>query len=136
MKFTSTLIKGKLIKRYKRFFTDVKISNEIVTAHCPNTGSMKGLLDEGNDVYISKNDDPKRVIPTWLSRQEGDKRHFRLKFAQRSLALTPKGEDRLTVDLDVDQVEVFEYLKSQVLSGAYDKSIEVISAEIRKGYSK
>ncbi len=83
-----------------------------------------------------KNDDPKRVIPTWLSRQEGDKRHFRLKFAQRSLALTPKGEDRLTVDLDVDQAEVFEYLKQQVLSGAYDKSIEVISAEIRKGYSK
>ena len=56
MKFTKPLIKGKLIKRYKRFFTDVKISNEIVTAHCPNTGSMKGLLDEGNEVYISKND--------------------------------------------------------------------------------
>ena len=62
MKFTKPLIKGKLIKRYKRFFTDVKISNEIVTAHCPNTGSMKGLLDEGNEVYISKNDDPKRKL--------------------------------------------------------------------------
>ena len=37
MKFTKPLIKGKLIKRYKRFFTDVKIGNEIVTAHCPNT---------------------------------------------------------------------------------------------------
>ena len=62
MKFTKPLIKGKLIKRYKRFFTDVKISNEIVTAHCPNTGSMKGLLNEGNEVYISKNDDPKRKL--------------------------------------------------------------------------
>ena len=62
MKFTKPLIKGKLIKRYKRFFTDIKISNEIVTAHCPNTGSMKGLLDEGNEVYISKNDDPKRKL--------------------------------------------------------------------------
>ena len=62
MKFTKPLIKGKLIKRYKRFFTDVKIGNEIVTAHCPNTGSMKGLLDEGNEVYISKNDDPKRKL--------------------------------------------------------------------------
>ncbi|MDA9985451.1 DNA/RNA nuclease SfsA [Candidatus Pelagibacter sp.] len=62
MKFTKPLIKGKLIKRYKRFFTDVKISNEIVTAHCPNTGSMKGLLDEGNEVFISKNDDPKRKL--------------------------------------------------------------------------
>ena len=44
MEFTKALIKGKLIKRYKRFFTDVKVSKEIVTAHCPNTGSMKGLL--------------------------------------------------------------------------------------------
>jgi sugar fermentation stimulation protein A len=35
---------------------------EIVTAHCPNTGSMKGLLDEGNEVFISKNDDPKRKL--------------------------------------------------------------------------
>ena len=55
MEFTKSLIKGKLIKRYKRFFTDVKLSNEIVTAHCPNTGSMKGLLDEGNEVYLLPN---------------------------------------------------------------------------------
>ena len=66
MEFTKPLIKGKLIKRYKRFFTDVKIDKEIVTAHCPNTGSMKGLLDEGNDVFISKNDDPKRKLNTHL----------------------------------------------------------------------
>ena len=62
MEFTKTLIKGKLIKRYKRFFIDVKIGKEIVTAHCPNTGSMKGLLDEGNEVYVSKNDNPKRKL--------------------------------------------------------------------------
>ena len=62
MKFAKALIKGKLIKRYKRFFTDVKLDNDIVTAHCPNTGSMKGLLDEGNEVFISKNDDPKRKL--------------------------------------------------------------------------
>tara|TARA_B100000123_G_scaffold231979_1_gene181858 strand:+ start:792 stop:1490 length:699 start_codon:yes stop_codon:yes gene_type:complete len=62
MEFTKSLIKGKLIKRYKRFFADVKINKEIVTAHCPNTGSMKGLLDEDNDVYLLKNDDPKRKL--------------------------------------------------------------------------
>ena len=62
MEFTKALIKGKLIKRYKRFFVDVKIGKKIVTAHCPNTGSMKGLLDEGNEVFISKNDDPKRKL--------------------------------------------------------------------------
>ncbi len=62
MQFTNSLIKGKLIKRYKRFFVDVKLNNETVTAHCPNTGSMKGLLDEGNDVYILKNNNPKRKL--------------------------------------------------------------------------
>ena len=62
MEFTKSLLKGKLIKRYKRFFTDVKLGKEIVTAHCPNTGSMKGLLDEGNDVYVLPNNDPKRKL--------------------------------------------------------------------------
>ena len=62
MEFTKSLIKGKLIKRYKRFFVDVKLKKEIVTAHCPNTGSMRGLLDENNDVYLLKNDDPKRKL--------------------------------------------------------------------------
>jgi len=62
MEFTKSLIKGKLIKRYKRFFADVRIKKEIVTAHCPNTGSMKGLLDEGNEVYLLKNDNPKRKL--------------------------------------------------------------------------
>ena len=62
MKFTSTLIKGKLIKRYKRFFADIKVNNKIITAHCPNTGSMMGLLDEGNEVWVTKNDDPNRKL--------------------------------------------------------------------------
>jgi sugar fermentation stimulation protein A len=62
MEFTKSLIKGKLIKRYKRFFTDVKLGKEIVTAHCPNTGSMKGLLDEGNEVYLLPNNNPKRKL--------------------------------------------------------------------------
>ena len=63
MKFTKSLIKGKLVKRYKRFFTDIKLDNkEIIVAHCPNTGSMLGLLDEGNEVFVSKNDNPKRKL--------------------------------------------------------------------------
>jgi len=62
MEFTKSLLKGKLIKRYKRFFADVKLGEEIVTAHCPNTGSMKGLLDEGNNVYLLQNNNPKRKL--------------------------------------------------------------------------
>ena len=62
MEFTKSLKKGKLIKRYKRFFVDVKLDNKVVTAHCANTGSMKGLLEEGNDVYLTSNNDPKRKL--------------------------------------------------------------------------
>ena len=62
MKFKEKLIKGKLIKRYKRFFTDISINNKIITAHCPNTGSMEGLLNEGNDVFVIPNNDPKRKL--------------------------------------------------------------------------
>ena len=62
MIFSNRLIKGKLIKRYKRFFTDIKVNKEIITAHCPNTGSMLGLLNEDNEVWVSKNDNPKRKL--------------------------------------------------------------------------
>ena len=40
MNFEEKLITGLFIKRYKRFFVDIKVGNNIVTAHCPNTGSM------------------------------------------------------------------------------------------------
>ena len=62
MEFTKSLLKGKLIKRYKRFFVDVNLNKEIITAHCPNTGSMKGLLNEGNEVYLLPNNNPKRKL--------------------------------------------------------------------------
>jgi len=62
MKFTNSLIKGKLIKRYKRFFTDIEANNKTLIAHCPNTGSMMGLLDKGNDVWVTKHNDPKRKL--------------------------------------------------------------------------
>ena len=62
MNFKETLISGVFIKRYKRFFVDVKIGNNIVTAHCPNTGSMMGLLNKGAKVWLSKSNDPNRKL--------------------------------------------------------------------------
>jgi len=62
MKFTSSLIKGKFIKRYKRFFVDIEVNNKTVIAHCPNTGSMMGLLVKGNEVWITKHNDSKRKL--------------------------------------------------------------------------
>ncbi|MDC3234034.1 DNA/RNA nuclease SfsA [Prochlorococcus sp. AH-716-A06] len=61
------LIEGILIKRYKRFLADIQIDNgEIVTAHCANTGPMKGLLNEGAKVRISFSSSTTRKLPwTW-----------------------------------------------------------------------
>ena len=74
MKFTSSLIKGKLIKRYKRFFVDIEVNNKIITAHCPNTGSMMGLIDEGNRVWLTKHNDPKRKLKYTLEMIEVKKK--------------------------------------------------------------
>ena len=46
MKFKERLLQGTLVKRYKRFFADIKYKNKIITAHCPNPGSMMGLLNK------------------------------------------------------------------------------------------
>ena len=62
MKFTDNLISGVLIERYKRFFVDVKVNNQIITAHCPNSGSMLGLLDKNNKIWISQSNNPKRKL--------------------------------------------------------------------------
>lgn len=67
MHFKSALIQGRFVRRYKRFFADVELPDgQVVTAHCPNTGSMQGVLIPGAVVYLSPSDDPKRKLPyTW-----------------------------------------------------------------------
>ena len=62
MNFKKKLISGLFIKRYKRFFVDIKVGSKIVTAHCPNTGSMMGLLKKGNKVWFTESNDKKRKL--------------------------------------------------------------------------
>ncbi len=62
MKFNKKLLQGTLIKRYKRFFVDIKYQNKTITAHCPNSGSMMGLLNKGNIVWFSESINPKRKL--------------------------------------------------------------------------
>ncbi len=62
MNFENKLLSGIFIKRYKRFFVDIKINKKIIVAHCPNTGSMRGMLKEGNKVWLTKSNNPKRKL--------------------------------------------------------------------------
>ena len=73
MDFENKLISGLFIKRYKRFFVDIKINNQIITAHCPNTGSMYGLLKRGNKVWVSKSNNPNRKLKYTLEIIEDQK---------------------------------------------------------------
>ncbi|TFG91175.1 MAG: DNA/RNA nuclease SfsA [Syntrophobacterales bacterium] len=61
------LIPGRLIKRYKRFLADVELEDgAVVTAHCPNSGSMTACSEPGRPVYLSRHDDPRRKLKyTW-----------------------------------------------------------------------
>ena len=63
MKLPSPLLEGTLLRRYKRFFTDIELlDGTVVIAHTPNTGSMKQCAIAGHKVLISKTDNPKRKL--------------------------------------------------------------------------
>ena len=74
MKFSPSLLRGTLIKRYKRFFADVELEDgTIVTAHCPNTGAMSGCAEPGYTVFLSESTNPKRKLKyTWELAQTFD----------------------------------------------------------------
>ncbi len=63
MLFPDPLIRGRLLRRYKRFLSDIELDNgEIVVAHCANPGSMTGLKDTGAPVWLSPSRNPKRKL--------------------------------------------------------------------------
>ena len=73
MKFKERLLQGTFDKRYKRFFVDIKYENRIINAHCPNSGSMMGLLNNGNKVWFSESDNPSRKMKYTLEIIEVEK---------------------------------------------------------------
>ena len=91
MNFESTLIPGVLIKRYKRFFVDIKIKDKIVTAHCPNTGSMMGLTNKNNKVWVTESNNINRKLKYTLqiievnNKKVGVNTHFTNKIVKEAL---------------------------------------------------
>ena len=67
MKFQDSLVSGKLLRRFKRFMVDVELdSGKRITAHCPNSGSMKSCVNPGWRVMLSQSQNPKRKYKyTW-----------------------------------------------------------------------
>ncbi len=62
MRYEKPLIEGRFLKRYKRFFADICVKNKVITAHVPNSGSMKGCLFNNAPCLVSFHDDPARKL--------------------------------------------------------------------------
>ncbi len=110
MKFKNQLVHGTLIKRYKRFLTDVKLDDGTeVVAHCTNSGSMKSCLENGAEVYLSPVNDPKRktkftwemikINGGWVGINTGNPN--KLAFEAISAGIIPGLEDYTTVKREV-----------------------------------
>jgi sugar fermentation stimulation protein A len=97
MKFSNPLIEGTIIKRYKRFMMDVKLADgEVVTAHVPNTGSMKSCFEPGWKCLLSFTDNPKR----------------KLKYG---LEMTSNGKSWIGVNTHSSNKIVFEAIKNNLI---------------------
>ena len=66
MRYSRPLVEGRLLRRYKRFLADIQLPEGVVTAACPNTGSLMGCCDAGNRVWLSESDSATRKYRhTW-----------------------------------------------------------------------
>lgn len=74
MRFSSPLLRGTLVRRYKRFLADVTLdTGAAVTVHCANSGAMLGLREPGMEVWLSPADKPGRKLKyTWELARDGD----------------------------------------------------------------
>ena len=127
MKFKEPLLEGTLIKRYKRFFVDIKYNNRTITAHCPNSGSMMGLLDKNNKVWFSKSNNPKRKLNYTLEIIEVKK-----KLVGINTMLTNKIVLEALNEKKIEDLSKFDNIKTEVKFSDNTRFDFLISNEARK----
>lgn len=109
MKFDTPLIKTKFIKRYKRFFVDVLLNKKILTAHCPNSGSMMGLLNEGENAWISESKNTERKLKYTLEILEHKKQKVGV-----NTHLTNKIVEEALINKNINDLEKFDQVQREV----------------------
>ena len=129
MNFKEPLISGVFIKRYKRFFVDIKIGNKTVVAHCPNTGSMMGLLKEGNQVWLSKSDNPMRKLKYTLQIIEDENSKIGV-----NTHLTNKIVLYALNNKKIESFKNIKYIKQEVNFGKNTRFDFMVSDEKKKSF--
>ena len=142
MRFSKPLLKGVLVRRYKRFLADVDLEDgRRITAHTPNTGRMQGLCVPGSQVFVSQHDNPKLKLPfTWEL----------VRIGRRLVGVDPTRSNTLVAEaLDaggVPELQGYQQVKREVrwgasrldfclLGGHTDCFIEVKTATLQQGAS-
>ena len=123
------LVHARLIKRYKRFLADVRLdNNEVITVHCPNTGSMRNCSEENSEVWLSYSDNPKRKYRyTWefLATSRG---HFIGVNAGKANQLV---QSAILSDV-VEQLAGYESIRSEVKYGDENSRIDLLLQDIKR----
>jgi sugar fermentation stimulation protein A len=123
MKFDPPLQQATLLKRYKRFLADIRLTpdNEETTIHCPNTGSMKQCWAPETDCWYSVSDNPKRKYPfTWeiATTPTGDLAGIN---TGRANALVVEGINSGVIE----ELQGYETLRTEVKYGEENSRIDI-----------
>jgi sugar fermentation stimulation protein A len=123
------LVHARLIKRYKRFLADVRLDNdEVVTVHCPNTGSMKNCVEENAEIWLSDSDNPKRKYRyTWeyLTTSRG----HRIGVNARKANLLVQSAIRYDL---VEQLTGYKTIRPEVRYGDENSRIDLLLQDINR----
>ncbi|MCG9554010.1 DNA/RNA nuclease SfsA [Vibrio sp. Isolate31] len=129
MQFNPPLESATLIKRYKRFLTDIKLPDGSErTIHCANTGAMTGCATPGNTVWYSTSDNAKRKYPNSWEISETDKGHRICVNTARANQLAVEAIENKTI------VELLGYnaLRTEVKYGSENSRIDILLEDNEK----
>jgi sugar fermentation stimulation protein A len=124
------LIKGTLLKRYKRFMADVKLDNgTVITAFCPNTGTMKSCYEPGRRVYLSEHNRPDRNLKyTW------EMIEMPTSLVGVNTAIPNRLVKKAILDKEIKELSVFENIRTEVKYGKNSRIDILLEEKSRKTY--
>jgi sugar fermentation stimulation protein A len=123
------LVHARLIKRYKRFLADVRLDNdEMITVHCPNTGSMKNCVEENAEIWLSDSNNPKRKYRyTWEYLRTSRGHHIGVNAGKANQLVQSAIRDDL-----VEPLAGYDTIRPEVKYGDENSRIDLLLQDIKK----